>query len=325
MKAPRACNFAAATVFLENVTLRGSPMYTRTARLSLVLILGLVASASWGADKTFDQHFTAPPGGRLMVDTDVGAITISGHDSRDLTVHVDISGSNADNIKFSAAQTASGVTVTGRSSDSSWFHLGSNWNRVKIMIEAPRDYPVELKTAGGGLDVRGINAEVQGSTSGGGIDLHDIAGPIDLRTSGGGIDAHNLKGSVRLRSSGGAIEISDVTGDLDVHTSGGGIDLDNIDGRINADTSGGGVRVAALSNHGITLSTSGGPVTLLVPSDVHAFVDAETSGGRVHSDLPVTVTDTLESNHLRGQINGGGERISIHSSGGGIRIGSLTH
>jgi hypothetical protein len=300
-------------------------MHTWTCRVFLVPILGLTASAGWAADKTFDQHFTAPPGGRLVVDTDVGAITVVGHDSRDLTVHADISGSDADKIKVTAQQTASGVTVLGRSSDSGWFHFNWGSNRVRITVDAPNDYPVELKTSGGPIEVRAVSAEVRGSTSGGAIELHDIAGPIDMHTSGGGIDAQNLKGSVRLRSSGGPLDISNVTGDIDVYTSGGGIDLNNIDGKISADTSGGGVHVEARSSHGITLSTSGGPITLLLPGDVHALIDAETSGGRVHCDLPLSVTELSESNHLRGQINGGGERISLHTSGGGIHIGTLGH
>jgi DUF4097 and DUF4098 domain-containing protein YvlB len=298
-------------------------MHTWIRRLLLVPILELTASAGWAADRTFDQHFTAPPGGRLTVDTDVGAITVVGHSARDLTVHADISGTDADHIKISAEQTANGVTVIGRSTEGGWFHFGFGSNRVRITVDLPSDYPVELKTSGGPIEVRAVSAQVRGSTSGGAIELRDIAGAIDMHTSGGGIDAENLKGSVRLRSSGGPLDIANVTGDLDVHTSGGGIDLRNIDGKIDAETSGGGVHVEARSNHGISLSTSGGPVTLLLPADVHAFVDAETSGGHVRSEIPVSVTEVAEPNHLRGQINGGGERIALHSSGGGIHIEKL--
>jgi hypothetical protein len=292
-------------------------------RLCLVPMLALTSSTVWAAaDKTFDQHFTAPTGGHFVLDTDVGSVTVVGHDSRDLTVHADISGSRADEIKISAQQTGSGVTVTGRQS-SGWLHLGLSGTHVKFTIEVPRDYPVELKTSGGGLDVRGVSAELRGSTSGGPIDLRDIAGPVDMHTSGGGVHAQNLKGSARLRSSGGPIDIGDVTGDLDVSTSGGGIDLTNIDGKINADTSGGGVDVEARSNHGISLSSSGGHIRLMLPSDIHGTLDAETSGGRVRTQIPLSTTELSESNHLRGQINGGGDRISLHTSGGGIEIGAL--
>jgi DUF4097 and DUF4098 domain-containing protein YvlB len=297
-------------------------MRTWYSRLCLVPILGIAACTARGADKTFDQHFTAPTGGHFVLETDVGAVTVVGHDSRDLTVHADISGPGADDIKVTAEQTSSGVTVLGRRSGD-WFHFGFSGTRVRFTIELPRDYPVELKTSGGGIDVRGVSAEVRGATSGGPIALQDIAGPIDMHTSGGGIGAENLKGSVKLRSSGGPIDISKVTGDLNVYTSGGGIELTDIDGRINADTSGGGVRVEALSNHGIMLSTSGGSIRLMIPADTRGNLDAETSGGRVRTQIALSTTELSETNRLRGQINGGGNSISLHTSGGGIEIGSM--
>lgn len=298
-------------------------MHTTIRRFWLLPLLALAAPTLWAADRTFDQHFTAPAGGHFILDTDVGSVHVVGHDSRDLTVHADISGSDADDIKVTAQQSSAGVTVTGRHKNDSWFHFGFTNNHVKFTIEVPRDYPVELKTSGGSIEVLSVSAAVQGATSGGSIDLRDIAGTIDMHTSGGSIEAQNLKGSTKLRSSGGSIDISNVTGDLSVYTSGGGIELTNIDGRISADTSGGGVRVEARSNHGITLASSGGPIRLMIPSDTHGTIDAETSGGRVRTQIPLSSTELSETNRLRGQINGGGDSISLHTSGGGIEIGAL--
>jgi hypothetical protein len=299
-------------------------MATWTCRLLLIPIFGFAASNALAADKTFDKHFDAPPGGRLILDTDVGSVTIAGHDSRDLAVHVDISGSDADQVKVTADQSGSGVTVLGRS-PSNWHLFGFTSTRVRFTIDVPRDYPVELKTSGGSIDVRNLNAETRGTTSGGSIEVRDVTGPVNMSTSGGSVEAENLNGPTKLRSSGGSIDVNNAIGSLDVSTSGGGIHLINVDGKITADTSGGGVHVEARSNHGITLSTSGGPISLRLPGDVHASIDAETSGGHVRTQLPLSSTEVSESNHLRGQMNGGGERISLHTSGGGIEIGALGH
>jgi DUF4097 and DUF4098 domain-containing protein YvlB len=248
---------------------------------------------------------------------------VTGHDSRELTIHADISGSESDNFKVTAEQTPSGVTVLGRSNTHHLFSF-SFGPRVRFTVEVPRDYPVQLKTSGGALEVRGVNAELHGETSGGGIEIRDIGAATDMRTSGGHVSAINVKGSLRLRSSGGAIEVDNVTGDVDVQTSGGRIELSAIDGKITADTSGGAVRAEARSNHGIKLSSSGGPISLKIPANVHATLDAETSGGRVRSELPVTTTGSSESNRLSGTINGGGEPIHLHTSGGSIDIDSLS-
>src|ERR1700728_806580 len=127
-------------------------MSIRINQLLAIPALVLAASVSMAADRTFDKHFDAPAGGRLTVDTDDGSITIVGHDSRNVTVHVEIGGTDASHFNVTADQDSSGVTVTGRSE--SRFPLGLfSTLSAKFTIELPRDYPVELKTSGGSIDV----------------------------------------------------------------------------------------------------------------------------------------------------------------------------
>jgi DUF4097 and DUF4098 domain-containing protein YvlB len=74
------------------------------------------------------------------------------------------------------------------------------------------------------------------------------------------------------------------------------------------------------TNHGISLSTSGGTIVMILPQDTHASVDAETTGGRVTSDFPFSTIETEDRHHVRGVIGGGGAPISLHTSGGNIRL-----
>jgi Toastrack DUF4097 len=282
--------------------------------LSALLLAFSVARAD---DKSFDKHFAAPQSGRLIVDTDAGSISILGQDSADVIVHVSVRGSDASRFDVSADQDSSGVTVTGRSARS---FLGSSNLSAKFIIELPHDYPVELKTAGGSIDVRDLRASVHGKTSGGGVVLRDVSGAVNVHTSGGTVDAQHLQGPVELSSSGGSIEIDGAAGDLKVHTSGGGIRLTNVEGKIDASSSGGPVEAQARSNQGISLQTSGGGIRLRLPADVHGTLDAKTSGGRVHSDIPVLVTEAGDGSRLQGTINGGGNTIFLRTSGGGIHI-----
>src|SRR5579864_5966599 len=105
-------------------------MCTKIYQVLAILAFVLAASVSMAADKTFDKHFDAPAGGRLTVDTDDGSVTIAGHDSRDITVHVEIGGTDASHFNVTADQDSSGVTVTGRSE--SRFHLGFSTLRAKF-------------------------------------------------------------------------------------------------------------------------------------------------------------------------------------------------
>ena len=88
-------------------------------------------------------------------------------------------------------------------------------------------------------------------------------------------------------------------------------------------TSGGSIDAEVRQNRGIILKTSGGTITLLLPENVRASIDAETSGGRAQSELALSSTELAERSHLRGAINGGGEQVVLRSSGGSIHVAAL--
>jgi DUF4097 and DUF4098 domain-containing protein YvlB len=303
-------------------------MATRTRTLLVILATALVASVALSAQKAFDKRFNVAPGGHLRLDTDVGSVAVVGGAGHEVVIHADMNGSDAflANLNITAEQASSGVTVTARSkahrSWFDWFDFGQE--HLHFTIDVPRDYSIELRTGGGSLDVRNVIGPVRGTTSGGGIVVRDITGSVKMHTSGGSIDAEHVNGAAELGTSGGSISVADARGDLDAHTSGGGIRLKNIDGSVRASTSGGSVHAEMRSNRGISLSTSGGTISLLLPQNVGASIDASTSGGRVSSELPFSGTETEDRTHLRGAINGGGEQILLHTSGGSIRVGPLT-
>jgi len=68
------------------------------------------------------------------------------------------------------------------------------------------------------------------------------------------------------------------------------------------------------------LETSGGAVTARIAANAAFELDAETSGGGVSSDLPVTVIGKTEPDRLKGAVNGGGKLVRLHTSGGSIRV-----
>jgi Putative adhesin len=302
-------------------------MTTRTRSLLMILAAAFIASVALSAEKTFDKRFDVAPGGHLRLDADFGSVNLVGGAGHEVAIHAQMDGSDAflAHLDITAEQASSGVTVTARAGHGSWFDwFGFGERRMRFTIEVPRDYSVELRTAGGYLDVRNLNAPVRGATSGGSIVVRDVTGPVEMHTSGGSIAAERLNGTTELRTSGGSISVTDATGDLDVHTSGGGIHLMNIDASVTAATSGGSVHAEVRSNRGISLSTSGGTIGLLLPGNVGASIDASTSGGRVYWKLPLSSTEAVDHSHLRGVLNGGGKQVVLHTSGGNIDLGPLT-
>jgi hypothetical protein len=298
-------------------------MPTSTARLALIIAATLCTSVALAAHRTYDKRLHAPPGGQLTLRADIGSVAVAGHDGPDVVIHADLEGSESflSDLHISAGQTPSGVTVSARTTHKGWFEQHSEGpTRVQFTIEVPRNYRTDLQTSAGGLDLRDLNASVRASTSGGSAQVQNIAGTVEVHSSGGSIDAEHLKGSSELSTSGGEVTVADSTGDLNLHTSGGSIHIRNDDGKIDAHTSGGSIRAELPANHGINLSTSGGSITVLLPGDTRASLDAESSGGNVTSRFPLSAAQISSRSHLRGDIGGGGARISLHTSAGNIRL-----
>lgn len=271
--------------------------------LTLCLLL-LAAGTAHAADKSFDRTFTVSPGGTLIVDADGASIKVSGADTNRVTVHMSVRASERDlaDMRLDATQNGNEVTVTMRRTKSvKWFNWG--WRgESSIEVTVPKRFEVSARTGGGS------------------IDLKDITGSAKLNTSGGDITARNVTGTVRLRTSGGQITADHVQGDVDANTSGGDVRLLDIDGSIKGHTSGGSVRVSLSgANRGITATTSGGDVELILPRGTTGNVSASTSGGNVTTDIPVTTT-VVKEGRLEGTLNGGGPPIEARTSGGNIRL-----
>ncbi len=125
-------------------------------------------------------------------------------------------------------------------------------------------------------------------------------------------------------TSGGNIRVKTVTGSVKVETSGGNISVEDVDGKVFAETSGGNVVLKVRgANKGIHAETSGGNVTVAIGKSVGATIDAATSGGEVECDLPVTVSGKISESRIKGTLNGGGEVIYAHTSGGDVHIKPL--
>lgn len=219
----------------------------------------------------------------------------------------------------------------------------SHWLReVEYRVTVPENFNAEIETWSGPIAVSSLHGEVNARTSGGPLTFDGVEGPVFGRTSGGGITVERGKGRADVHTSGGPIRIKEVAGDVEASTSGGGISIEGKVGRVRARTSGGPIWIkdasgaidASTSGGGISaslvgqpkedcrLATSGGPIDIRLPRDVRVDLDASTSGGQVWTDFPVPHRDERHSSELHTPLNGGGPRLFLHTSGGGIGVHS---
>ncbi len=318
-----------------------------------------------------EKAYDVRPEGKLTIVSEFGAIDVQAAEQNQVEIVVTkavkprmLSQSTKDalaDFEVTFAHRDTGVHIAGAFTQGrEYWQKKLNRLDIRFQITVPKDYDIDVDTAGGGIKVDDLNGTVQAhtsggslrfgniigtvhgrtsggsitliatggsadlKTSGGSIEVGDVAGDIHAQTSGGNLHFGKIQGSVWGKTSGGSIKVSDCNGDVNVHTSGGSIKLESVSGGVNARTSGGSIRafLTEQPEEACSVRTSGGSITVNLIPDIAIDVDAETSGGRVSTDFAVAsvIQGKVPKNRLKGRINGGGPLMKLRTSGGSIRL-----
>jgi len=311
---------------------------TRHSIIISMLICGCLLaggiSARAGVIETWEKDFEVASGGNLYIESDLGSIYIGTNDMNLVKAEIIVSSKTRSERKIEDILEDMNVEFEQDGDDVSIFlqydrkHSWSLWGnsnrslKIEINVSVPKEYNLDLYTAGGGIEVEDLKGEVLVETSGGGLTFEDIEGTIEGKTSGGGISLESCSGDVDVKTSGGAITVGKVSGNVQAHTSGGSIQVDEVFGVIDATTSGGSItaHIEGQPEDDCRLSTSGGSVTVYLDRDININIDAKTSAGRVDTDFPVTIRGKMRKSSLRGKINDGGPEMYLRTSAGNINI-----
>jgi DUF4097 and DUF4098 domain-containing protein YvlB len=122
-----------------------------------------------------------------------------------------------------------------------------------------------------------------------GIEVARINGRVAVETVNGGIVARDLGG-----------------GSLDASTVNGGID----------------VNLSRMPERGVKLGCTNGGIKLRLPPDAKADFSVRVVNGGIDVDADALALQTSEKTRRRfeGRLNGGGPRIDIDGTNGGVRI-----
>ena len=127
-----------------------------------------------------------------------------------------------------------------------------------------------------------------------------------ISTVNGAVDLAGLAGEVKASSVNGAVQARQLTGDTKLST---------VNGRIEAD-------FERLTAKAVSLKTVNGGITITLPANAGAQLDASTVHGGVNSDfdLPVRHVGFAPGSHLETTIGGGGTAIHLSTVNGGITL-----
>lgn len=125
--------------------------------------------------------------------------------------------------------------------------------------------------------------------------------------------AHTVNGAVHAKDVDGDVEAETVNGDVEVE-SGGLVKAETVNGSIDA-------RFGRADWTGtLEFDTVNGSITLGLPADLSADVDAEVLNGRIASDFPVGGDVRQTRRVLHGTIGGGGRGLDLETVNGSITL-----
>jgi DUF4097 and DUF4098 domain-containing protein YvlB len=282
-------------------------MQTTHPRRILPLLLGLLLPATAAGAATLKEPFnrTVPlrAGSEVRLANVNGGVTLDAWDRDEVKIEAEKrvkAGSPAearkimDQVRIEVTQDAKGVRIETKipRRENGFFDwlFGNDANvDVTYRLRVPRRVALDLESVNGGLTVKGTRGKARLETTNGAIDVTDVHGDLDLETVNGAIAVIRSAGALRAGTTNGSIEaeLTDLPEGSDLR-----------------------------------FETTNGAVSLRLPHDARLSVDASTFNGRISSDFAVEGGQPGKRS-LKGDINGGGGRLYVRTTNGGVEIAEL--
>jgi hypothetical protein len=197
-------------------------------------------------------------------------------------------------------------------------------------------------SSGNVVEVTAIKKAKGGSPEAAKAELERIQIVEDVSSSGIRIETKLDNSSHMMFSSGKQVEYHvkvPVGAEVKFSTVNGGIDIDGLNGRIEAETTNGGVRgrqiggpiVASTTNGGVDVDLTGvtgdvklectnGGIRVHLPPDSKATISARITNGDIRTTGLSIETSEASRRRLEGRLNGGGPRVELDGTNGGIAL-----
>lgn len=184
--------------------------------------------------------------------------------------------------------------------------FGGISEHFRVDVTVPPACDVQVRSGDGGVDVEPVEGRLDVQTGDGRITVHGAHGKVRLWTGDGGIDADGIDGSLVARTGDGHLHVSGRFDRMDVRSG---------DGRVEASI----LRGSQLAEPWEFSSGDGG-ITLRIPRNLQAVLDAEAHDGSVHVQLPIDNEGSSWHHHMRGQLNGGTLPLRVRTGDGSITL-----
>lgn len=126
--------------------------------------------------------------------------------------------------------------------------------------------------------------------------------------------------AVNFETTNGRVRLENLDGEIVASTTNGGVTGSGLRGAVRASTTNGGLQIEMAAVTGaIDLETTNGGIRLRLPSNAKATLDARCVNGGI-SVSGFELEGETSRRRVTGAINGGGPRVSVETTNGGVRI-----
>jgi DUF4097 and DUF4098 domain-containing protein YvlB len=273
--------------------------------------IGLAASAAPARADQWSKTYQVNGRADLRLITGDGDVAVTGTDQHQIDARVTTTGwkLGPNDVQIIESQSGSSVSIEVKVPHWGFSMFGGNHKSLRVEVSVPRDLDLDVRTSDGNIAAQGVSGKIQFDTGDGNVTAGNIKGDIRIHTGDGHIEGHNFDGSLDANTGDGNLRIDGRFDALALKTG---------DGNIEAQV-GSGSKVT----NGWNLHSGDGRITLRVPADLNATLDAHTGDGSITLDIPIQVSGSLSHSSVRGKMNAGGPTLAVSSGDGSIHIEKL--
>jgi hypothetical protein len=277
-------------------------------------LAGCVVVDSQGHIAREEKRFTVTATPELHLTTFDGSIEIRSGDANEVLVEIEKRGPTKDAIDQLSVETKQDgnrieVAVKRPAHEVAMFGIGRLSSTAKLIVTMPRDGHVIARSGDGSIRVEHVRGRLELRTGDGSIRGSDIGGEMVLATGDGSVTIDNAEGDLDVDTGDGSVSVAGKLGVVKVHTGDGSITF-----RAEPGTS---------MKGDWSMTTGDGGVSLFLPHDFAAELDAHTGDGSIRNELQVTSGEggsDRERRTLKGRLGAGGRTLRIRTGDGSVRL-----
>ncbi len=267
-----------------------------------------------------EKRFTVAGTPTLRVTTFDGSIQIQSWDQPDVLVEIEKRGPTreaVDALEIKTSQDGNTIELEVKQPRRETF-TGIGLHRsasARLIVSVPRRADVRARSGDGSIHIERVNGRIDLNTGDGSIRAADVTGELTLHTGDGSVTVEGAEGRLNLETGDGSVNVTGKLTGVRLHTGDGSIVYRAQPG------------TAMTEDWEIT--TGDGGVSLYLPSDFGAELDAHTGDGTIRNDLALE-SGALESGDrevsrrtVKGRLGSGGRQLRIRTGDGSIRLRGL--